>query len=27
VLHERVDRSQQAGVLATLAGIVMISAG
>jgi drug/metabolite transporter (DMT)-like permease len=27
VLHERVDRAQRAGVVATLAGVAMISAG
>jgi hypothetical protein len=27
VLHERVTRSQELGVLATLAGVVAISAG
>ena len=27
VLHERVDRAQEAGVVATLAGVVLISAG
>jgi drug/metabolite transporter (DMT)-like permease len=27
VLHERVDRSQEAGVVATLAGVVLISTG
>ena len=27
VLHERVDRSQEVGILATLAGVVLISAG
>ena len=27
VLHERIDRSQEAGVVATLAGVVLISTG
>jgi drug/metabolite transporter (DMT)-like permease len=27
VLHERVDRLQDAGIVATLAGVVLISAG